>query len=70
MRIRTIDALHFLELSKLIVVEEQKITTTKLGRKIITEALKNDNNLSIMLLQAESNYLNIKSIKQLELELY
>lgn len=70
MRIRTIDALHFLELSKLIIVEEQKIKTTKLGRKIITQALKDDNNLSIMLLQAEINYLNIKSIKQLELELY
>jgi len=71
LRIRTVKALSFLELSKLIIVENRKgkVTATELGKKVVNDAIEANSDLSYNLLTMQRNYRNICKERQMELEL-
>ncbi|HEY7867481.1 MAG TPA: hypothetical protein VIC51_15940 [Psychromonas sp.] len=71
LRIRTVKALSFLELTNLISVDKatNKVLITELGKKVISKAIKNDDVLSFNLSRIANSYRNICVAKQLDLEL-
>ncbi|MGX7654078.1 hypothetical protein [Shewanella putrefaciens] len=71
LRIRTVKALSFLESTKLIEVDRSsnRIIITELGKKIISKAMNNDDDLSYNLSRIANSYRNICVSKQLDLEL-
>lgn len=71
LRIRTINAMTFLEGSSLILVNNRKgrLEITDKGKKIISSALKLESNLSYNLMQISKAYRNICVSRRLELEL-
>ncbi|WP_336939019.1 hypothetical protein [Acinetobacter modestus] len=72
LRIRTIKAVNFLELSKLIVIDykRKKITATSLGIKVINSALEKEDDLSYNLSKISMAYRNICLAKNLNMELW
>lgn len=71
LRIRTVKALSFLELTNLISVDKatNKVLITELGKKVISKAINNDDTLSFNLSRIANSYRNICVAKQLDLEL-
>ncbi|MCQ9094439.1 hypothetical protein [Vibrio parahaemolyticus] len=71
LRIRTINAMTFLESCNLVHVNNRmgKIEATDKGKKLINVTLKNDNNLSYNLSIIGKSYRNICVSRQLDLEL-
>lgn len=71
LRIRTVKALSFLELTNLISVDKatNKVLITELGKKVISKAINNDDILSFNLSKIANSYRNICVAKQLDLEL-
>jgi len=71
LRIRTVKALSFLELSKLVNVDNRKgkVVATELGKKVVNDAIDASSDLSYNLLIMQRNYRNICKEKQMELEL-
>ncbi len=72
LRIRTITALNFLEISNLITIDnkKQKIISTDLGKKVIDYTLSKENDLSYTLNVINRKYRDINTEKKIELELY
>ena len=71
LRVRTVKAISFLELAKLVIVDNRnsRIKATTLGRKVLDRALRSDDDLSVNLTQIARAYRNIRVSKQLDLEL-
>lgn len=71
LRVRTVRALNFLEISNLATVDEIKgvIEATSLGHKVINTVFEKDSDLSYTLRVIEQNYRNICVEKQIEMEL-
>ncbi|WP_429128917.1 hypothetical protein [Aeromonas veronii] len=71
LRIRTVKALSFLEMAKLIVINnrDKKPQITDLGKKVIGHAMSRDDNLSYNLAQLSRAYRNISVSRKLDLEL-
>lgn len=72
LRIRTITALNFLEISTLIFIDKktQTVRITNLGKKIIDHALSLETDLSYTLNLINRRYRDINKEKKIELELY
>ncbi len=72
LRIRTITALNFLEISNLITIDnkKQKIISTDLGKKVIDYTLSKENDLAYTLNVINRKYRDINTEKKIELELY
>lgn len=68
LRLRTVNALSFLELSNLIVVGNRKgrITITEQGKKVLNSALKEESDLSYNLNVISRKYRNICKAQKLE----
>lgn len=71
LRIRTVKALSFLEMAKLIIINnrDKKLQITDLGKKVIGHAMSRDDNLSYNLAQLSRTYRNISVSRKLDLEL-
>ncbi|MCF7719145.1 hypothetical protein H9X98_15860 [Aeromonas jandaei] len=71
LRIRTVKALSFLEMAKLIIINnrDKKLQITDLGKKVIGHAMSRDDNLSYNLAQLSRAYRNISVSRKLDLEL-
>ncbi|WP_026602377.1 hypothetical protein [Methylomonas sp. 11b] len=71
LRVRTVNALSFLEHTNLVEVNNRKsrIKITDLGKKVINRALELENDLSYNLAQISRAYRNICISKQLDMEL-
>lgn len=71
LRIRTINAMTFLEAVGLIHVNNRKgrLSITESGKKLIESALKNEDNLSCTLSEIKRSYRNICVSRQLDMEL-
>ncbi|HEN9536211.1 TPA: hypothetical protein U9I93_002533 [Acinetobacter baumannii] len=72
LRIRTIKAVNFLEITKLIEVDyrKKKIVATDLGMKVINSALLKEDDLSYNLAKISRSYRNICLSKNLDMELW
>lgn len=72
LRIRTIKAVNFLELTNLITVDykKKKITATDLGVKVVNSALLKEDDLSYNLAKISRSYRNICLSKNLDMELW
>ena len=71
LRVRTVKAISFLEMADLVDIEDRKgkLTTSKLGTKIIEKVLKDDSDLSYNLNIISRKYRNIKKDNKMELKL-
>lgn len=71
LRMRTVNALTFLETAELVEVKNRKdrIKITELGKKVIKKGLEGDTNLAYSLAMIKRNYRNICAEKKLEKEL-
>ncbi|MFI5443733.1 hypothetical protein [Polaromonas sp. UC242_47] len=71
LRIRTIKALTFLELAGLVNVDQNNkfVSSTDIGRKIVTSAMTGETNLAFTLHSISRNYRDIAVEKQIRLEL-
>jgi len=71
LRVRTVKAISFLELTNLIVVDNRKsrVKATELGINVINAALGGDGELAYHLSIIARSYRNICISKQLEMEL-
>jgi hypothetical protein len=71
LRVRTVAALRFLEMTNLAEVQNRmgRITITDLGKKVINAAMKDDSDLSYNLANIARAYRNICVSRQLDLEL-
>lgn len=71
MRVRTVEALTFLEYADLAYVDNRKsrVKITELGKKVIGHALTNDNDLSWNLSEISRTYRNICVSRKLDDEL-
>lgn len=71
LRVRTVKALTFLEITNLVQIDQgtKAISATARGRKIIEEATAGTNNLAITLQVIERTYRNISAERQIELDL-
>ena len=71
LRVRTVKAIGFLELSNLIIIENRnsKVKLTELGKKVINLTLNADDDLAGCLLKVAREYRNICISHQLDLEL-
>lgn len=71
LRVRTVKAITFLEKTSLIEVNnrQSRLAVTELGKKIISRATSQDDDLSYNLAQIARAYRNICVAKQLDLEL-
>lgn len=71
LRVRTVKAMSFLEVSGLIGIEHQmgKIKILELGKKVISRALDEDTDLSSNLKNISRQYRNINKANKLELKL-
>lgn len=70
LRVRTINALSFLELAELVHVDlnTKFISATEKGKRVFEAASLGDGNLATTLVFAERNYLNMAREKQLRLQ--
>lgn len=70
LRVRTVKALNFLEVSSLVKVDQNKgiILSTDLGNKVINTLFEQDTDLSYTLRVINQNYRNICVEKQIEME--
>jgi len=71
LRVRTVKAISFLELTNLITVDNRKsrVRATELGKKVVDAALSGDDELAYHLSIIARSYRNICVSKQLEMEL-
>ncbi len=71
LRVRTVKAVSFLEHAQLVEIQSKKgrIQITDLGKKVISNAINRDDNLSYNLAEIARSYRNICVSKQLDLEL-
>ena len=70
LRVRTVRALTFLETAKLVVIEEDRVTATDPGRKVLKAALLDEHSdLAYTLRQLERAYRDISVEKQISLGL-
>jgi len=71
LRVRTVKALNFLEVSSLVKVDQKKgiILSTELGNRVIDTLFKQDTDLSYTLRVIKQSYRNICVEKQIEMEL-
>lgn len=71
LRVRTVKALSFLEIAKLVSVNNRKgkLEATELGKKVINKAIEEKSDLSYNLLLIQRNYQKICREKQMEFEL-
>lgn len=71
LRIRTVKALSFLEVSQLVEVHNRKgkLVATALGKKVINNALESGSDLAYNLLIIQRNYKNILKENQMDLEI-
>lgn len=71
LRVRTVKALNFLEVSSLVKVDQNKgvISSTDLGKKVINALFEQDTDLSYTMRVINQNYRNIYVEKQIEMEL-
>jgi len=71
LRVRTVKALNFLEISSLAKVDEKKgvIVSTELGNKVINTLFEKDTDLSYTLRVINQSYRNICVDAQIEMEL-
>ncbi len=71
LRMRTVNALTFLEAAKLVDVKNRKdrIRITNLGKKVVKKGLSGDTDLAYSLAMIQRNYRNICSDKKLDKEL-
>lgn len=71
LRVRTVKAISFLELTSLIEVNNRKgkINITNLGKKVISKAMTLEDDLAYNLSQIARSYRNICVSKQLDMEL-
>lgn len=71
LRVRTVQALSFLEVAKLVYVEPRtrQISATDLGRSVIGKALADDSDLQSTLQVIHRSYRNIRAEKQHSLDL-
>ena len=71
LRIRTVKALEFLELTQLITIDnrQSKVQLTKLGQKVIKRAFDTQDDLATNLHLIAREYRNICVFRQLEMEL-
>lgn len=71
LRVRTVQAVSFLEYAQLIQIPNRKgrIKATELGKKVINSTLNKDDNLSYNLAMIRRSYRNIRVSKQLDMEL-
>lgn len=70
LRMRTVKALNFLELTNLIKIDNRKsrVKVTELGSKVINKALSGDDDLAFHLYEISRAYRNICVDKQLDME--
>jgi len=71
LRVRTVKAVSFLELSKLVEINNRKgrIKITTLGKKVINKAMSEDDDLAYNLAEISRSYRNLCVSKQLDMEL-
>ncbi len=71
LRMRTVRALTFLELAKLVEIEKshQKLTITDNGKKILQKAMSGDTDLAYSLGVLRRSYRNVRVEKQISMEL-
>ncbi|MGB2580431.1 MAG: hypothetical protein WBC83_01945, partial [Minisyncoccia bacterium] len=71
LRMRTVKALTFLEAAGLVIVDSQnsKITVNEKGRMLLSMASRDESNLAYTLNIIRTNYLDIKTEKQISLDL-
>lgn len=71
LRVRTVKALNFLEISSLAKVDDRKgiIEATELGHKVINTLFEKDSDLTYTLKVIDQSYRNICVEKQIEMEL-
>ncbi|KXI28386.1 hypothetical protein [Paraglaciecola hydrolytica] len=71
LRVRTVKALSFLEISHLVSVNNRKgkLEVTELGKKVISKALEDSSDLSYNLMLVQRSYRNICKDKQMDLEI-
>ena len=71
LRVRTVKAVSFLELTKLVEINNRKgrIKITSLGKKVINKAMSNDDDLAYNLAEISRSYRNLCVSKQLDMEL-
>lgn len=71
LRIRTVKAMSFLEVSRLVEIHNRKgkLVATDLGKKVIRNALEMESDLSYNLLIIQRNYRNICLEKKMDFEL-
>ncbi|MCS0608392.1 hypothetical protein NX773_09485 [Massilia solisilvae] len=71
LRVRTVKALNFLELTNLVEIPNRKarIAITEMGKRVIGKALENDDDLAYNLAKIGLAYRNICVSRQLDLEL-
>jgi len=71
LRVRTVKALNFLEVSSLVKVDKNKgtILSTELGNKVVNTLFEQDTDLSFTLRVINQSYRNICVEKQIEMEL-
>lgn len=69
LRVRTVRALTFLETAGLVEVESntKRLSATQRGRAVIETALRQESELSLVLLTVEREYRNISEEKQISL---
>lgn len=70
LRMRTVKAINFLELTDLVKVDNRKsrVKVTELGSKVINKALSGDDDLAYHLYEISRAYRNICVDKQLDME--
>lgn len=70
LRIRTVNAMHILEVHKLISIDNQfgKLNITDSGKKIINKAINSDDDLSWNLSSIEHSYYSIRKQQNFELK--
>ena len=71
LRVRTVQAISFLEMAGLVEVEHRKgkLKASDLGRKVISKALKADTDLSNNLNTISRQFRNINKVNKMELRL-
>jgi hypothetical protein len=69
LRIRTVRALTFLEVARLVEVRNQKLSATSLGKRVLGSALERETNLAYTLRLAARSFQDLVAERQLQLEL-
>lgn len=71
LRVRTVTALSFLELARLVEVDNRKgrVVATELGKRVINKAMNQEDNLAYNLAHISRAYRNLCVSRQLDLEM-